>query len=52
MPYVHSMLDDELYNEVIRLSDLEERTVSNFVRVSIKERIIRIRNEIGYENGR
>lgn len=52
MRYVSSAIDDKLYEDLVETAKLEERTISNFIRVSIKERIIKIRQlneELGGE---
>jgi len=48
MPTICSQIDNELFEALEEVRKLEERSVSNFIKVAVKERIDRIRQH--FEN--
>jgi len=51
MPTVCSQVDDELFIELEETAKLEERSISNFIRVAIKERILKVKEHLEKEDG-
>jgi predicted CopG family antitoxin len=42
MPVISSLIDDELYTSLLHVAKLEERSVSNFIRLAVKLQVNKV----------